>query len=134
MFLHLPSTYNTNLTTAITKEGDQPVNSTILIAVLAMCAIGVASAIILYIVAQKFKVIEDPRIDEVAELLPGAHCGGCGYPGCRSMAEAIIKAGSLEKLNCPVGGKTVMGEIAAILGLVAEEKDPLIAVLRLFRF
>lgn len=105
-------------------------NSTILIAVLAMCAIGVSAAIILYIVAQKFKVIEDPRIDEVVELLPGAHCGGCGFPGCRSMAEAIIKVGSLENLNCPVGGKTVMAEIAAKLGLVAEEKEPMIAVLR----
>ena len=130
LFLHLPNTNKTKLTTAITIKGDKPVNSTILIAVLAMCAIGVAAAIILYIVAQKFKVIEDPRIDVVVELLPGAHCGGCGYPGCRSMAEAIIKAGSLENLNCPVGGKTVMGEIASILGLVAEEKEPMIAVLR----
>ena len=77
-----------------------------------MCAIGVSAAIILYVVAQKFKVIEDPRIEEVVELLPGAHCGGCGFPGCRSMAEAIIKAGSHENMNCPVGGKTVMYEIA----------------------
>ena len=105
-------------------------NSIILIAVVAICAIGVVAAIILYIVAQKFKVIEDPRIDEVVELLPGAHCGGCGYPGCRSLAETIVKKGSLENLNCPVGGKTVMGEIAAIMGLVAEERDPMIAVLR----
>lgn len=105
-------------------------NSTILYAVLAMCVIGVVAAIILYIVAQKFKVIEDPRIDEVVELLPGAHCGGCGHPGCRSLAETIVKAGSLENLYCPVGGKVVMGQIAALLGLVAEEKEPMVAVLR----
>ncbi|MDP4290028.1 MAG: RnfABCDGE type electron transport complex subunit B [Bacteroidota bacterium] len=95
-----------------------------------MCAIGIVAAIILYIVAQKFKVIEDPRIDEVVEILPGAHCGGCGFPGCRSLAETIVKRGSLENLNCPVGGKKVMGEIAAVLGLVAEEKEPMIAVVR----
>lgn len=105
-------------------------NSIILIAVMAICAIGITAAIILYIVAQKFKVIEDPRIDEVVELLPGAHCGGCGYPGCRSLAETMVKRGSLENLNCPVGGKVVMAEIAAVLGLVAEEHEPMIAVLR----
>jgi Na+-translocating ferredoxin:NAD+ oxidoreductase RNF subunit RnfB len=95
-----------------------------------MCAIGVTAAIILYIVAQKFKVIEDPMIDEVVELLPGAHCGGCGFPGCRSLAETMVNRKSLENLNCPVGGKTVMAEIARIMGLVAEEKDPVIAVVR----
>jgi electron transport complex protein RnfB len=106
------------------------VNSIILIAVLAMSAIGITAAIILYIVAQKFKVIEDPRIDEVVELLPGAHCGGCGYPGCRALAETIVKRGTLENLNCPVGGTIVMGQIAVILGLVADEKEPMIAVVR----
>jgi len=106
------------------------VNSTILIAVVAMFAIGITAAIILYIVAQKFKVIENPLIDEVVELLPGAHCGGCGYPGCRALAETMVKRGSLENLNCPVGGKEVMGQIAALMGLVAEEKEPMIAVLR----
>jgi len=106
------------------------VNSIILIAVLAMCAIGVTAAIILYIVAQKFKVIENPLIDEVVELLPGAHCGGCGFPGCRSLAETMVKRNSLENLNCPVGGKEVMAQIAAKMGLVAEEHEPMIAVLR----
>lgn len=105
-------------------------NSIILNAVLAMCAIGVTAAIILYIVAQKFKVIEDPRIDQVTDLLPGANCGGCGFAGCRNMAETMVLQGSLDNLNCPVGGKIVMDEIAAILGLVAEEREPMIAVLR----
>ncbi len=105
-------------------------NSTILIAVLAICGIGLAAAIILYIVAQKFKVIEDPRIDEVVEFLPGAHCGGCGFPGCRALAETIVKRESLENLNCPVGGKEAMANIAKVLGLEANEVEPKIAVVR----
>ncbi|MEG0656270.1 MAG: ferredoxin, partial [Mucinivorans sp.] len=46
-----------------------------------LCAIGVISAVVLYFVSQKFKVIEDPRIDTTEALLPGANCGGCGFPG-----------------------------------------------------
>lgn len=105
-------------------------NQAVLFAVATLGIIGIASAAILYVVAQKFKVIEDPRIDEVADALPGANCGGCGFAGCRNFAENIVKAGTLENLNCPVGGSNVMKQVAAIMGLVAEEKDPMVAVLR----
>ncbi len=53
----------------------------ILIAVIVLGALGILFAVVLYIVAQKFKVVEDPLIDEVAEVLPGANCGGCGKAG-----------------------------------------------------
>ena len=33
--------------------------------IISLCAIGIVAAIILYLVAQKFKVDEDPRIDTV---------------------------------------------------------------------
>ena len=104
-----------------------------LFAVLSLSAIGMIAAVILYFVAQKFKVIEDPRIDEVEERLPGANCGGCGLAGCRAYAEALVKAadgGDLSGLNCPVGGNDMMKEIAPILGIEAEEKDPQVAVVR----
>lgn len=105
-------------------------DNVIVYAVISLSAIGVTAAVVLYFVAQKFKVIEDPRIDEVEGTLPGANCGGCGFAGCRAFAEGIVKAGKLEDFNCPVGGNTTMAEIAKVLGLEAEEKDPLIAVLR----
>src|SRR4030043_170849 len=75
-------------------------------------------ALILYFVAQKFRIYEDPRIDEVQAALPAANCGGCGFAGCRNFAEAIVKAETFEGLNCPVGGAPVMGEAAKILGKV----------------
>lgn len=105
-------------------------NQTILLAVLALGAIGIAAAVILYFVAQKFKVIEDPRIDQVSDQLPGANCGGCGFAGCRNFAEAIIKKESLEGLNCPVGGNSMMKIIADELGWKAEESAPMVAVVR----
>jgi Na+-translocating ferredoxin:NAD+ oxidoreductase RNF subunit RnfB len=85
---------------------------------------------VLYVVAQKFKVYEDPRIDQVEEALPAANCGGCGYPGCRGFAEALVKADDLSQFYCPVGGNEVMQEVAKILGQEIEEKEPLVAVVR----
>lgn len=105
-------------------------STAILYAVITLSAIGVLSAIILYFIAQKFKVIEDPRIDEVAELLPGANCGGCGFAGCRNFAETIVKNESLENMFCPVGGNELTKQIGPVIGQVAEEKEPTIAVLR----
>ncbi|MCD6091207.1 MAG: RnfABCDGE type electron transport complex subunit B [Bacteroidales bacterium] len=105
-------------------------NEVLIYAVGSLGAIGVVAAIILYFVAQKFKVYEDPRIDEVEEALPSANCGGCGYAGCRAFAEGLVKAGAMEGFNCPVGGADVMQEVAGILGLVAEAAEPQIAVIR----
>ena len=103
-------------------------------ALITLGLLGTVAAVILYFVAQKFKVIEDPKIDLVDEVLPKANCGGCGFPGCRNFAETLVKSAnekqSLEGLNCPVGGNDVMKEVASILGLEVEEQDPLIAVIR----
>ena len=60
-----------------------------MIAVLALCVIGIVAAVLLFVVAQKFRVEEDPRIDEVEKMLPGANCGGCGFPGCRGLADQL---------------------------------------------
>ena len=53
----------------------------ILIAVISLGVIALVSAAILYVASKKFAVYEDPRIAQVAEVLPQANCGGCGYPG-----------------------------------------------------
>jgi Na+-translocating ferredoxin:NAD+ oxidoreductase RNF subunit RnfB len=102
----------------------------ILISLIALGVIGAAAAIILFFVAKKFQVYEDPRIDEVEEALPAANCGGCGFPGCRAFADACVAADSLDNLNCPVGGAPVMQKVAGILGLSATESVPTIAVVR----
>ena len=102
----------------------------ILLTVVTLSLLGVVSAIVLYFVAQKFKVFEDPRIDDVEGLLPGANCGGCGYPGCRGMADALVKADDLSSLFCPVGGNETMGKIAHYLGKTVAEKEPRVAVVR----
>jgi len=105
-------------------------SSLVIITIISLSAIGIFAAVILYYAAQKFKVYEDPRIGQVEELLPSANCGGCGFPGCRNFAEALVKADSLDDLYCPVGGNETMANIAKFLGHEATEKEPYIAVLR----
>ena len=102
----------------------------ILISSLIIAAIAIVLAVVLYVVSQKFKVYEDPRIDEVAELLPGANCGGCGFAGCRNFAENVVKNGGLQGKTCPPGGASVNAAIAALFGEGATEAEPLQIVIR----
>ncbi len=104
--------------------------NTVLLTVLVLSILGLILALVLYFVAQKFKVEEDPRIDGVQEILPGANCGGCGDAGCRAFAEDCVKAESLDSLFCPVGGNETMKKVAEYLGRTVEEKAPRIAVIR----
>ncbi len=105
-------------------------SNVVLFTIITLSTIGAASAIILYFVAQKFKVYEDPRIDTVEQALPLANCGGCGYPGCRNFAEAVVKSESFDGLYCPVGGNETMKTLAALLGREAVEQEATVAVVR----
>ena len=98
--------------------------------ILTLSVLGVLSAMILYFVAQKFKVYEDPRIDEVEKMLPGANCGGCGFAGCRAFATEMVTRDDISPLFCPVGGGEMMTQIASFLGKSAPEREPMVAVLR----
>ena len=104
--------------------------SVVLITIITLGGLGSLAALILFAVAQKFKVFEDPRIDQVEEALPAANCGGCGYPGCRAFAEALVKADDISSMNCPVGGATVMAMVAGILGKEVSQAAPQVAVIR----
>ena len=105
----------------------------ILIAVAALAILGFVLALLLFVVSKRFAVKEDPRIGQVLEALPGANCGGCGFPGCGGMAAACVKAadaGSLEGLNCPVGGAECMEQVAGILGMEVAAAAPKLAIVR----
>lgn len=105
----------------------------ILIAVIVLGVIGLVSALVLYIISNRFAVHEDARIGQVAEVLPQANCGGCGFPGCSGFAAACVKSadtGSLDGKLCPVGGQPVMDQVTKILGLAAVASAPKVAVVR----
>ena len=99
-------------------------------AIIVMAGIGVIAAALLFIVAKKFYVYEDPRIDKIEALLPGANCGGCGMKGCRDFATACTKTTSLEGFSCPSASKSTMIRIADIVGLASVGAKSKVAILK----
>jgi len=67
---------------------------------------------------KKFYVWEDPRINEVEQLLPNSNCGACGQPGCRAFAEGLVK-GTLQPSGCTVMGQEDIDDVASFLGVDA---------------
>ena len=104
--------------------------TTFIFTVVILSVLGLLLAVVLFLVAKKFQVVEDPLIDVVEATMPGANCGGCGFAGCRAFAEACVKSKSLDGKFCPVGGNAVMQKVAAHLGVAMEEKAPMVAVVR----
>ncbi len=102
----------------------------IIITVIILTAIGLLVSAILFVVAKKFKVEEDPRIDDVEAALPGANCGGCGSAGCRDFATKLVAMDDLGSALCPVGGSETMSKIAAILGKTVIAQAPKVAVVK----
>jgi Na+-translocating ferredoxin:NAD+ oxidoreductase RNF subunit RnfB len=93
------------------------------IAVSFMLLLGLLLATILVIANKQLFVYEDPRIDEVEEMLPHANCGACGTAGCRAFAEKLV-AGELQPGRCTVNSGEMNQIIASFLGveLGAQEK------------
>lgn len=92
-------------------------------------AVGAVAASVLAAASRAFRVDEDPRIGQVTEALPGANCGGCGYPGCSGYAAAVV-AGKAAPDLCAPGGVEAVRRIGAILGIAIEEKVRMVAVVR----
>lgn len=95
-------------------------------ALLTMGGLGLFFAGALALADRKLRVVEDPRIGKVNELLPGANCGACGLAGCQDFAVKVVE-GKMEVTGCPVGGKEVAQEIATVLGVEAGDSVRLVA-------
>lgn len=78
------------------------------------------------VVNARFRVWEDPRIDAVRDLLPGADCGACGRAGCRAFAEAVID-GSAAPAECTVMGPDERADVADYLGISEGSADRRVA-------
>lgn len=94
--------------------------NTIIFSVVLLAVLGILIGILLGVAGKFFAVETDERVVQVRDCLPGNNCGGCGYPGCDGLAEAIV-AGNAEVNGCPVGGAPVAAKIGEILGVSAGE-------------
>jgi Na+-translocating ferredoxin:NAD+ oxidoreductase RNF subunit RnfB len=98
-----------------------------------MGVLGLAFGALLAFASIKFFVETDERVSLIREILPGANCGGCGYPGCDGYADAVVSAGVKTNL-CAAGGPAAAQKIAEIMGVAGNQEQgasvPLRAVLR----
>lgn len=87
----------------------------IIASVVSLSAIGAIFGLVLSIAKKKLHVEKDPRVEEINDLLPGANCGACGFPGCAAYAEKIVLENYDTNL-CPVGGAETANKVAEIMG------------------
>ena len=96
-------------------------------AVFMLGGLGILVGSVLAAASRIFYVYVDPQIEAVEDALPGANCGGCGLPGCGANAEAIV-AGKASAASCVAGGADLALEIAKIMEVSVEVKEPDIAL------
>ena len=75
------------------------------------------------------QVEEDPRKEQVVDLLPGSNCGACGQPGCRVFAEKLL-AKETTPGKCSVSSSENIEDIAELLGVDAHRDTKKVARLR----
>jgi electron transport complex protein RnfB len=90
--------------------------STVVASAAILGGVGTFFATVIALARKKLYVWEDPRIDEVANRLPGANCGACGLPGCRAFAEQLV-GGQIQPAGCTVASPDDRAEIAEYLGV-----------------
>jgi formate dehydrogenase beta subunit len=93
---------------------------------LIMGGLGVLCGVGLALASKIFYVYVDPKVEAVAGALPGANCGGCGLPGCSANAEAIV-TGKSSPSSCVAGGSDLAAQIAEIMGVKLEAREPDVA-------
>jgi len=84
----------------------------------AALALGLATlfAVILLIASIKLRVVVDPKVEAVYEVLPHIDCGACGFAGCASYAKAV--AANPELIGkCSPGGAETNAAIGRVLNL-----------------
>jgi len=92
-------------------------------ATLIMAGLGAFCGLVLSAAARIFYVYEDPRIEQVQDCFAAANCGGCGYAGCSSAAQAVV-AGKAPANVCIVAGEEATQNVAEIMGIDAGLAEP----------
>jgi len=91
-----------------------------------MGLLGIIVGVGLAVASKVFYVYVDPTVEAVESALPGANCGGCGYPGCSANAAAVV-AGEASPSSCVAGGAELAAVIAGILGVSVSASEPDVA-------
>ena len=100
----------------------------ILLAVIIVAGIGIVAGTLLAVLSKIMAVPVDEKAAALEEVLPGANCGACGFSGCSGYAAALSGGKTANTGLCAPGGNEVSAKIASIMGLAAENIEPMTAV------
>ena len=64
----------------------------ILYPIICVGGLALVFGVILGFSAKKLAVKANPAVEKIIKVLPGANCGGCGFPGCTVFANALFRA------------------------------------------
>ncbi len=98
----------------------------VILPVVVLGGLGVCFGALLGVAAKVFKSSQDDRAEQIAELLPGANCGGCGYAGCSGLAAAVVK-GEASPTACAVLTPETVEKIGGIMGIEIAPRRGVIA-------
>ncbi len=99
-----------------------------LVPILVLSGLGATLGVGLAVAAKYLAVTEDPRVEALVDILPGANCGACGYPGCSGYAKGLVEG--VDVTLCAPGGNDTVKAIADILGVAAVEMVPKTALIK----
>ena len=77
-------------------------------------SLSIGLALILSIASVALHVDEDPRLQDVVDMLPNQNCGLCGNPGCKAMAQSVLNEDS-RLSQCKPGDQAMRDEIKEYL-------------------
>jgi Na+-translocating ferredoxin:NAD+ oxidoreductase subunit B len=100
--------------------------SAVLGSVAILGGVGVTFGALIALANARLRVEEDPRLDDLTDLLPGANCGACGYAGCRAFAEGVLK-GVVAPAGCTVMSEFEREDMADYLGVDAGAAEKRVA-------
>jgi len=100
--------------------------SSALVSVAVLGGVGTTFGALIALANARFRVEEDPRVDALADVLPGANCGACGFAGCRAFAEAVIE-GRTPPSRCTVMSDDEREDVSELLGVEAGGADRKVA-------
>ncbi len=101
----------------------------ILIAIALLGGLALVFGLVLAGASKAFYVEVDPRLEKLNECLPGANCGGCGYPGCGGYAEAVLN-GEAPIGKCASGGTDCAVAMGEIMGVKADAVTRKVALVK----
>lgn len=105
----------------------------IVTSVLALLGVGAVAAVLLAVASQLLRVEENPLVELVAESLPGANCGGCGFAGCEAYAAAVVVNTDVPANLCTVGGPETSAKVGELSGKAVMAGEPVVSFRRCSR-